>query len=157
MKLQADAMFMMVIFFAVVVIFIFVFYVYSQLAPALQKQFNPTDNQSNIQGKIASSTNSAFINLGNILAFVFFGIGIAAIISAFFVDTSPVFFIVSMFILGIQIMIAVLLHNVFFTIVQQAVLLPIIAQFPLLATVFEYYPMFTFVMALGIVIALYMK
>ena len=157
MKAQTDVVFLSVIFVAVVVGFIITFFLYGQLTSAMQPILNPTNSINNTVGAVAASTNTAFLTYGNLLVLLFFGIGIAAIASAFFVETQPIFFIISIFFLMIEILTSVILHNVFFTIAQQSSFIGITQQFPLLITIFQYYPEIVFVIALGIVIALYSK
>ena len=157
MKLQADVIFLSVIFVAVAITFIITFFIYGSLTTALQPVINPTNSTNNTIGAVNKATNTAFLTYGNLLVLVFFGVGIAAIASAFFVETEPIFFIVSIFFLMIEIMASVIMHNVFFTIAQQSTLVGITQQFPMLITIFQYYPEIVFVTALGVVIALYSK
>lgn len=157
MKLQADVIFLSVIFVAVAISFIITFFLYGQLTTALRPVINPTNSTNDTIGAVNTATNTAFLTYGNLLVLVFFGIGIAAIASAFFVETEPIFFIVSIFFLMIEILVSVIMHNVFFTIAQQSLLVGVTQQFPMLITIFQYYPEIVFVTALGVVIALYSK
>lgn len=157
MKAQVDTIFLIVIFTAIVITFVITFYLYGKVNTALQPVLNPTNSSNSTVALIGKSVNSGFLAYGNMLVLIFFGIGIAAIVSAFFVETSPVFFILSIFLLMIEILASVIMHNVFFNIVQQSSFLATIQQFPMLITIFQFYPEIVFVIALGIVIALYSK
>ena len=157
MKGQADAIFLTVIGAAIVIAFIISFYAYNQIEGALKPVINPTNNSNTVIGKIPIETHNAFNVLGTLLVLVYFAIGIAAVIAAFFVDSSPVFYVIAVFALAIQIMVAVIMHNVFFTIVQQQSFLSSASQFPMLLTLFQYYPELSFLLSLAIVVALYIK
>lgn len=157
MKAQTDIIFLAIIFVAISISFIITFFLYGNLTNALQPVLNPTNSINDTVGAVNNSVNTAFLTYGNLLVLVFFGIGIAAITSAFFVETQPIFFIISIFFLGIEIVASVILHNIFFTIAQQSSFISITQQFPTLIIIFQYYPEIVFVIALGIVIALYSK
>jgi hypothetical protein len=157
MRAQADILFAIILFTVVALGFIVAVYLNGQLTSALQPVINPTNNSNSVVAQIQTSATSGLNVFGNMLAIVFFAIGIAAIIAAFFVDANPVFFILSMFILAAEILVSAILHNVFFTIAQQSFLLGVTQQFPYLITIFQYYPEFTFIMALGVMVALYAK
>ena len=157
MRGQADIMFAIIIFAVVALGLKVAVYLNGQLTSALQTVINPTNNSNSVVAQIQTSATSGLNVFGNMLAIVFFAIGIAAIISAFFVNANPVFFILSMFILAAEILVSAILHNVFFTIAQQSFLLGVTQQFPYLITIFQYYPEFTFIMALGVMVALYAK
>jgi len=157
MRAQADIIFGMILFTVLAIGIIMAVYLNGSITHALQPVINPTNSSNTVVAHIQQGATSGLNVFGNLLALVFFAIGIAAIIAAFFVDANPVFFILSMFILAVQILISVVLHNVFFDIAQQSVFLGITQQFPYLITIFQYYPEFTFVLALGVMIALYAK
>lgn len=147
----------MLLFTVLAISLIIAVYLNGSITTALQPVLNPTNSSNTVVAHIQQGATSGLNVFGNLLALVFFAIGIAAIISAFFVDANPLFFILSMFILAVQILISVVLHNVFFDIAQQSVLIGITQQFPYLITIFQYYPEITFVLALGVMIALYAK
>ncbi|MEM3416291.1 MAG: hypothetical protein QW719_03065 [Candidatus Micrarchaeaceae archaeon] len=157
MKAQVDVIFGIVLFFAVVITFVIVYYVNGKLTAALKPVLNPTNSSNSTVAKVFSSSHSALTTYGDLLVFVYFAIGIAAIIAAFFVDTSPIFFILAIFVLAIQILIAAVVHNVFFDVVQQSSLISSVQSFPALIFIFEYFPEISFVIALLVVIALYAK
>lgn len=157
MKAQADVMFLIVVALGVAISFIIIFYIYGQLHTALAPALNPTNSSNTTVAHVFAGTGTALSGMGTLLVLVYFAIGIAAIIAAFFVEGMPIFYIVSIFALAIQILVAVIAHNVFFTIVQQQIFASTAAQFPLLLTIFEYYPELTLLISLGIVIALYSK
>jgi hypothetical protein len=157
MRLQGDVLFLIIIMPIVVIGFILAVYVMGQVTGALQPQINPTNSSNTVVGGITAKAVTAQNTFGDLLVIVYFAIGIGAIVSAFFTDTSPVFFILSVLILVVEILVSVILHNVFFTFAQNSFIITYANQFPLLLTIFEYYPELTFVIALGVVVALYAK
>ena len=156
-KAQVDIIFLIVAFLAITISFVIIFFTYGQIHAAMAPALNPTNNTNTTVAHIFTNTNTALTGIGTLLVLVYFGIGLAAIISAFFVEGIPIFYIVSMFALIIQILVAVIAHNIFFTIVQQNIFSSTAAKFTYLLTIFEYYPELSLIISLGILIALYSK
>ncbi|MGC8940979.1 MAG: hypothetical protein ACP5JY_03010, partial [Candidatus Nanoarchaeia archaeon] len=157
MKAQADVIFLIAVFLGLAVAFVILMYVYSSITSALNPMINP-HNQSKTITTTFSKTNNALDVYGYGLAFIYFAIGIAAIVGAFFVDTNPLFFVAFMFALLIEIMLAAIGHNVFFAIANAIPGVSATAEaVPVIFYIFAYYPMFTFIIALAIAIMLYAK
>ena len=157
MRGQADILFLTVVMIALSISFIVIFFLYGQIHTAIAPVLNPTNSSNTTVAKVFVGTQSALTDMGMLLVLVYFAIGIAAIIAAFFVEAMPIFYVVSVFVLAIQIFVAAIMHNVFFTIVQQQIFATTASQFPLLLTIFQYYPELTLIISLGVIVALYSK
>ena len=94
----------------------------------------------------------ATVFTGNGLLFIYFAMATAIIIGAFLVAATPIFFVAGIFFVAIDILIAAIMHNVFFTVLQTSFLAPYLNQYPFLVLLVEGYPVITFVIAIVVLI-----
>lgn len=88
---------------------------------------------------------------------IFIIFGLASAIGAFFTETHPVFFIFSIVVLGVCVMIIGLLSDVFIELASSGVLLPVAAEFVLMVDTMANLQTLALVMGVIITIALFAK
>lgn len=152
MKMQVDVLFMTVMFVAVTLAVILIFFMFQGgIKPALQSALPASDTTNTI----LNNGSSALSTFNDGLLIVYFAFGVSVILGAFLVAASPIFFVIGIFLLAIDVLVAVIMHNMFFTIVQQSSLAPYAVSFGLPMLVIEYFPMITFVIALVVLAVTY--
>ncbi len=119
--------------------------------------FNPT-----IQGTAAAETVAlqgmgALVVFGNAFIFVIIGFGIAAGISAFYTDSHPIFFIFSVLMFSILMIVIGTLSDVFVEFASTGTMLPVAAEFTLMVATIVDYPYIAVLLAAIIMLALYTK
>jgi hypothetical protein len=151
-KAQIDILFLVVVSVAVVIA-LFILYAIFQggLKPQLQSVLG-TGQNANTVNTILNSGSRSLDTLNNGLMFIYFAMATAIIIGAFLVQATPIFFIAGIFFVAIDILIATIMRNVFFTVMQTSFLAPYLNQYPYLVILVEGYPIITFIIAIIVLI-----
>ena len=97
---------------------------------------------------------SAFGVFDYMFLFFAFGLGAFSIVSAFYINTNPVFFIFSIILMAIMVTISANVTNIFDAFATSSVFEPIAANFPYITTFMRNLPLFFLV--IGIIIAVVM-
>jgi len=100
-------------------------------------------------------TNLAILANSFILIFICFGV--ASAVGAFFTETHPVFFIFSIFTLGVCVVILSIFSDVFVEMASSGVLLPVAAEFVLMVDTISNFQTLGLIMGAVIVLALFAK
>lgn len=106
---------------------------------------------------IGDSGMASLVILGNSFLFIFIAFGIASVISSFYTDTHPVFFVFSILIFAICVMIVGIFSDTFVELASSQVLLPIAAEFVMLVDTMSNLMTLSIVLGAMIIIALYAK
>lgn len=104
-----------------------------------------------------ASTNQAFLAFDSALVFFYILINLAAVISAAFVRTHPVFFISSILLLVFLCMLSAIFANVYYMVASNSFLAPFASQFPLLYNAFLYLPYISIVFGFLLAVVMYGK
>lgn len=156
MKIQgADGIFFLVEAFVMGIIALICYYMWTQIVASAPSMFGPSSPAGQL-GIIHAST-SAFQLYINILVAVFFAVAIGSIISAFFVNSHPIFFIAGIFGTLIEIILSVIFHNAYFTLIQNSAFGNVFLQFTILNLFFQYLPEIAFVISIVVLIVTYGK
>ncbi len=154
-KAQVDVIYLVVMLFAVTVSLLVVDQVWSGLTS--NSAFISLKN-STPQGHLAVKSVNTSLNIFNNAIVLLFVMGaIVAIISAAFTDSSPVFLIPSIVVLPIEILFAFIFHDMFFSILQNSAFGSVAASYPYIVTLFQYLPVVSFVIAIIVIVATFMK
>ncbi len=122
------------------------------LAPQIQNS-NPTVFNG-VFGSVMTALN--ILVIGVFLVYIF--MNLIPIIAAYFVRTHPVFFIVSLLVLMIEMLIYYTVSNVFTTFISTSVLVTVgNSNLSLLVAVFQNLPLISFVFSVLLLIAQYAK
>lgn len=91
--------------------------------------------------------------------FLFFAVGLCmfSVVSAFFVNSHPVFFIFSMILLGIIVMVSAMVTNVFYEFATTSQFSSVALSFPFITTFMLYLPVICLVVGLLIAVVLHAK
>jgi hypothetical protein len=100
---------------------------------------------------------SAIALLGNSVIFLTVAFGLAAVISAFYTDTHPVFFVFSLMSFSICIMVISIFSQIFIDIANNSAFLPIAGNFYQMIQVITNFPIIGVMLGALILIALYTK
>ena len=92
---------------------------------------------------------SSLVILGNSFLFIFMAFGIVSVISSFYTDTHPVFFVFSILIFSICVMIIGIFSDVFVELASSQVLLPVAAEFVLMVTTMTNLMTFSIILRYG--------
>lgn len=104
--------------------------------------------------EVQEQTLSIFAN-SFIIIFICFGL--ASAISSFFTETHPVFFIFTILMLGISVLIIALLSDVFVELASSGLLLPVAAEFVLMVETIANLKIMSVIMGVVIIVALFAK
>ena len=94
---------------------------------------------------------------GNSVLFLMIAFGLASIISAFYTDTHPVFFIFSVISFGITVMVVSIFSGVFIEIADSSQFLPVASQFYMMIETIRNFPVLAVMIGALIILALYVK
>lgn len=104
-----------------------------------------------------SSTNTAYLAFDTALIFFYIMINLAAVISALFVRTHPIFFFASLLLMIFFIILSAVLANVYYEVASNSFLQSYATQFPLLYNLFLYLPYVSLVSSFLIAVVMYGK
>ena len=153
MKAQVDILFMTVIFIAVAISVLFIYAIYQGgIRPQLQQALGVGGNANTVNTILQNGSN-ALDATNNSLLFIYFAMATAIIIGAFLVNATPIFFIAGIFFVAIDVLIAAIMHNVFFDVLQTSFLATYLNQYPYLIILVESYPLITFLIAIIVLVA----
>jgi hypothetical protein len=142
---------------SLVVIGLVIFVVYSAYKPIAEQMDSSTDLDSTAK-KVTNDLNDRYPAVwDSLFVFIFVLLWITVLISSFFIESNPAFFIVSLIILVIVLILAIFLGNSYEMIMQDATMSGISAQFPMTNFILSHILIFTLAVGVSIAIVLYAK
>ena len=146
-----DLFFIVVMLFALGLVFIIGYYIKEQMYPAVKQHLG--SEAVSVMEKVEGSMPT----WDYIFLFTTIGLGISTILFAFMIRTHPAFFFFSLIALTFVLMIAPIFSNAFRDIVTTQQFSSISENFPFMLEIFSRYP--TWILAIGflILIAMYAK
>lgn len=138
MKAQADIVYFMGTAFGAAIAIVLLIYVFGQLFGGLKA--NPQVAAVPQAVNALNSGAQAQTVMANALVIVYIFVMIGSILLSFFVDSSPIFLIVIFVALPAEMLLAFVLHDAFFQIMQSSFLSGTIVTFPILTTFFSFLP-----------------
>ncbi len=157
MKAQTDVLFIIVMIFVIAIIGLFASYLWTQFEHSAPFIFNASVGNSTVANTIGAAGTGSINTFNNAIILIFIFAAVASAISAAFVESNPLFFGVGIIIIIIEIVFSVMLHNIFFSIVQNSFLATTLLQYTYMLILFEYFPLFCFLIGLFILIFTYAK
>jgi hypothetical protein len=106
---------------------------------------NQTTNPVGYQ--TTQKANTALLSIGNLFTIVWIMSCIASIIATFFIDSSPIFAIVGILLMPLEIFISMIFHDFFYIMGQNAFIAPIITSLPYMAYFYTYLPITALIIA----------
>ncbi|MDE1833847.1 MAG: hypothetical protein KGH64_00760 [Candidatus Micrarchaeota archaeon] len=109
-------------------------------------------------GKAGSaSANTAIFLISNFFAFLWILSAVASVIATFFIDSAPVFAILGLVALPIEIILSMVFHDFFFTMATNSFLAPVVALIPTMVYFYTYLPSIALLFAVASIIFTYSK
>lgn len=119
----ADSFYVVVYLFSAALFIFILYYAFNQMKSpmddALTGSTDFTGSGINIT-QMYSQTTSGVSLFNTLFPFLLFGLIAMVIVSAFFIDSHPIFFFVSLIILGVVILISVVFSNIYQTITEDS-------------------------------------
>ena len=142
---------------SLVVIGLIIFIVYSAYKPIAEQMNNSTD--LNEQAKnVTNDLNDRYPKVwDSLFVFIFVLLWITVLVASFFIESNPAFFIVSIIILAIVLILAIFLGNSWEMIMQDSTLSTISTQFPMTNFILSHIVLFTLAIGISIALVLYAK
>lgn len=120
--------------------------------------FESSNSSMNAQTRtITTSAGGVFTNMDYILTIMIFGMFLAVIISAIFIESHPMFFFASLLLLVITVFIAAPFANAYLSIKDEGTLSTEIASLSMSGYMLEYLPILVGVIGTIVIVVLYMK
>ena len=155
MKGQLDIIYLMAMMFAVVIAIAAGTYIFGKLYTSLDanSQFNTCAQCVYALSQGQSAQN----NVANAIVILFLLAAFASVILAAFVDSHPIFLIVIIIVLPVEILISFIFHDAFFQIANQSFIGTQLANYPTISLLFQYLPVICMVLAIILAIVTFMK
>lgn len=148
-----DVFFLMVVVFVFVLITIVSAAVWEQIEE--DETFNETTYNAGVQDTYADA-ESALYGLDGIIVTFYLLMNIGAVISAFFIRSHPIFFIIALFIMAFMVLVSVILGNVYYEFANSLPVLQAAANsFPLVYQLFTWLPAISCVLGGLIAVVMY--
>jgi len=147
-----DSILVIVFIFIIAISFLVMSKVWNQVDPELKEQFNST-----YYNRASLFTGMVFKSFDILFVFVIIGFFIFLIISVFLINTHPAFFVVSLILLLVSLILAPLFANVYSDIEGSDEFATESAEYDIISFVFSKYPLFALIAGILVLIALYAK
>lgn len=154
-KGQVDIIFLMVEVFAVAIAIGVLLYAFGSLFAGFQA--NPQIASSALATNAFNQSQKGINVIANSIVVIFIFMALASVILAAFVDSHPIFVILIIIALPVELLISFVLHDAFFAIVDTSFLANTFASYPTILVLFEYLPVICLFLAGIIAIVTFMK
>lgn len=144
-------------------LFFVIYYVWGQVSPAINgallNSTNYTDPYNTYQDSFnitkQSEQTTGGIGLFNSMSIlILLGLIIMTLVSAFFIQSHPVFFFISLIVLGVAVMLAVVYSNVYQTITEDTNFGSTASSFPVTNLLMQYLPFLIAIIVIALLIIL---
>jgi len=155
-----DIYFMLAFIVIFSLIVLFATYVWLQFNTAFTAQVaaiavtNPGVNATLISSATTPITTTLY-GFDNVIVVFYFLLNIAAVISAYFVRTHPLFFVLNLFMMAFFTLGSVIFANLFYDIASTTFIAPIMVNFPVMTILFTYMPMICLVVSAVLALVMY--
>jgi hypothetical protein len=123
--------------------------------PALKAQ--PEFGSNPFVANALNNAAGAFTGLNNVLAFMFIFFCIISIAAAALTDSHPVFAVIGIMLMPVEIIIAFGLHDAFFSMISNSAFTPLVTAYPYTVYMFQFLPIIVFAADIIIVIVTFSK
>ena len=154
-----DQLLLSIIFLAFSIVIIFSYTIWSAMSPALNVTLSAANGGVLSPGTalVMNQTNTTLLMFDQLFVFMIIGSFIAIIISAFWLDTHPVYFIISFILLIFIIGIYAILGNIYGQIETATGLQAAASNYPLMEEFWSNAPTIALLFAIPLIIVLYSK
>ena len=150
-----DFIYLLCFFFAVAIVVGIVIVIWSSLTSS-----TPFENlmQATHTGQVAQKSATTSINiLANAVVFIFIFACVASIIAATFADSAPVFAVLGIIVMPVELIFAFIFHDAFLGIISQSAFGPIVTTAPSLVYAFQYLPLISLIVSVMMIIVTFIK
>jgi hypothetical protein len=155
MKAQADILYLAAYGFAVTLVVVVIIFAWTSLSTS--SAWTSLTHSNPDTAHATTSATTAVDYIANAIAIVWILLGIASIIATFFVDTSPVFAVLGMIILPIEVFLGMVFHDFFFILMSETAFAPLVPNLNTLLNFWSVYPLVIFVFAVLSIIFTFAK
>ena len=135
---------------------IFVFFIVAVVYNEISNKLNELINMSQVQN-ITSQGGKAIDVFISSIPFIFFGLGISAIILAFLIPSHPVFFPLSIILLSIFILVSTMFKDVIYAFLTTDPFFSIANNYPMLGLIVSNLPYFIAIFGFILIIVMYSR
>ena len=153
----ADQMFITIVFLAFCIVTIVSYMVWSEMSPALNQTLAMTPVGSSSSQTVMANTTGTLLMFDQLFIFMIIGTFIAIIISSFWLDTHPIFFIISFIGFIFQFAVYAILGNVYLEFEYNPAMQAAASNYPLMEMFWSNVPLIALIFSVVIIIALYLK
>ena len=157
-KGEVDNIFILVSIFSIVAAVFVGDIIWTQLSGSAAWQ---TYFGSNVQGSqeanVVTNTTAAIGILNNAIVVIFIMMALVSIIAAAFTESSPLFALLGVIVLPLEIIFAFIFHDLYFEIIQNSYFAVPAATYPIVTTMFQYFPVFAFIFWFLLNVVIFLK
>lgn len=155
LKAQVDIIFLMCIVFAVAIAIGVLLYAFGQLFAGFQA--NPQVKASPYAYNAFTQSQKGMNVIANSIVIIFIFMALASIILAAFVDSHPIFVILIIIAIPVELLVSFVLHDAFFAIVNTSFIGTTLANYPTILILFQYLPVISLILAGIVAVVTFMK
>ena len=137
-------------------VIIFTFFIFATVYNEISNKLNELINMSQVQN-ITSQGGKAMDIFISSIPFIFFGLGISAIILAFLIPSHPVFFPLSIILLSIFILVSTMFKDVIYAFLTTDPFFSIANNYPMLGLIVSNLPYFIAIFGFILIIVMYSR
>ena len=157
-KGQVDIIFIMVTIFSITMAIFVMDIVWNGLStsPAWQTYFGSNVPNSQ-EANVVTNTSSAISIINNAIVVLFIMMALVSIVAAAFTESSPLFALLGIIILPVELVFAFIFHDIYFEIIQNSFMGGIANAYPFVTTMFQYFPAAAFVLWFLLTLVIFLK
>jgi hypothetical protein len=145
LRAEVDSIFIFVSIFSIVAAVFIGDIIWTQLSGSQAWQTYFGSNIANSQeANVVTNTTGAINILNNAIVIIFIMMALVSVIAAAFTESSPLFALLGVIVLPLEIIFAFIFHDLYFEIIQNSYFAPIAATYPIITTMFQYFPVAAF-------------
>lgn len=145
----------LIIFFFIIAVVILAMY---KVIGNVKTSFDSTDGIADASKTIMTDYNNNYVGLWDgIFGFLLIGLSIAAIASAFFVDTHPILLPIVIIVLAIYVFISAAVANAYYAVESAGSFVSFAESFTIMHFVLSHLAFYAAIMGMGITVALFAK
>lgn len=106
---------------------------------------------------IMQGGNDAIAGFDNLVVVFYILMNLAAVASAFLIRTHPIFFVLSILVMGFFILASAIFANIYYEVASMSFIAPYAANYPLIYTLFTYLPTACLIFSILLAVVMYGK
>lgn len=153
-----DGLYIAALIFGFAITILIIYYVWTQISDPIDDTLTNAGNETAFNvTKLYSQTTDATKGFDNVMPLILLGLLSASIVSAFFIKSHPVFFFISLFVLGIFLLTSAILANVYQDIAETDELTTAATDFGITDKIMKNFPFIILIIVVLIILILVFK